>query len=104
MTRQVTRLEDSVQYLKGVGPKKAAELAERDIVTVEDLLYHLPFRYEDRGALTPLRDIREGETVTVWGRVIQGALRKTRRRGFSIYTAVLDDGTGTIRILVLPPR
>ena len=90
-------LQDSVQYLKGVGPKKAAELAERGIVTVEDLLYHLPFRYEDRGALTPLREIREGAVVTVWGRVIQGALRRTRRRGFSIYTAVLDDGSGTVR-------
>ncbi len=90
-------LTDSVQYLKGVGPRRVKELAERGIETVEDLLHHLPFRYEDRGALTPLRDLREGDTVTVWGRVLQGVLHETRRRGFSIYTAVLDDGSGTVR-------
>src|SRR5215471_2740773 len=39
-------LETEVQYLKGVGPQRAALLAERGIYTVEDLLGHLPFRYE----------------------------------------------------------
>ena len=41
-------LSDDVKYLKGVGPSRAAALAGRGIHCVEDLLYYLPFRYEDR--------------------------------------------------------
>ena len=39
-------LDDDLRYIKGVGPKRAEALATRGIATVEDLLYHLPFRYE----------------------------------------------------------
>jgi ATP-dependent DNA helicase RecG len=86
----VTHPGDSIQFVKGIGPRRAKELAERGIETIDDLLHYLPFRYEDRGALTPLRELREGETVTVWGRVIHTATTE-------IYTAVIDDGTGTVR-------
>ena len=42
------KLDDGIQYVKGVGPKRAEVLAEAGIRTIEDLVYHLPFRYEDR--------------------------------------------------------
>ena len=41
-------LSDQVQYVRGVGPGLAKMLAEKGILTAEDLLYHFPFRYEDR--------------------------------------------------------
>ena len=41
-------LATPVQYLKGVGPKRAGQLESLGLKTIEDLLYHLPFRYEDR--------------------------------------------------------
>ena len=41
-------LKNSVQYVKGVGPRRAEQLARLGIETVEDLLYHIPFRYQDR--------------------------------------------------------
>ena len=44
----VIKLEDKVMYARGVGPKLAEVIAAKGIVTMEDLLYHLPFRYEDR--------------------------------------------------------
>ncbi|MEM7243846.1 MAG: ATP-dependent DNA helicase RecG [Acidobacteriota bacterium] len=94
----VTRLEDRIDQLPGIGPKRAEQLAEKGIVLVEDLLWHLPTRYEERGGLRSLRDIREGEKVTVWGRILQSGIRKTRRRGFTIFSAVLDDGTGSVRL------
>ena len=41
-------LETSLQFVKGIGPRIAQTLQDKRITTVEDLLYHLPFRYEDR--------------------------------------------------------
>src|SRR5262249_20487756 len=57
-------LEMEVQYLKGVGPQRAALLAERGIYTVEDLLGHLPFRYEDRIRFTTIQQAQPGGTYT----------------------------------------
>ena len=50
----------SVQFVKGVGPRVAAELAARDIVTVEDLLYFLPRRFEDRRRVGRIADLQVG--------------------------------------------
>jgi ATP-dependent DNA helicase RecG len=41
-------LDTPLQFLKGVGPRKGADLKKAGLATVEDLLYRLPFRYEDR--------------------------------------------------------
>src|SRR5271169_2720318 len=41
-------LATNVQFVKGIGPKFAQMLLEKSVTTVEDLLYYLPFRYEDR--------------------------------------------------------
>ncbi|HZE80576.1 MAG TPA: hypothetical protein VE604_06710, partial [Candidatus Polarisedimenticolia bacterium] len=41
-------LNTEVKFVKGVGPRIAEWLAQKNISTVEDLLYYLPFRYEDR--------------------------------------------------------
>jgi ATP-dependent DNA helicase RecG len=93
------RLDDEIRYVKGIGPHRAAALAERGIRTVEDLLFHLPTRYEDRSRLLKVRDVRPGTLVTVSGRVMHAGLVRTRRRNFSIYSAVVDDGTGCIRVV-----
>ncbi len=58
-------LNSPVQYLKGVGPSRAKLLESRGITTVEDLLYYPPFRYEDRSAVTPVRDLVAGQMATV---------------------------------------
>jgi len=90
-------LAGSVQYLKGVGPRRAEALAERGIVTVEDLLHHLPLRYEDRQRLTPLSSVRAGDVVTADARVVQAVLQRTRRRGFSIVSVLIRDEGGSLR-------
>ena len=58
-------LRTSVMYLKGVGPARAAVLETKGIFAVEDLLYYLPFRYEDRGNLKPIAQLAPGEMATV---------------------------------------
>jgi len=66
-------------YVKGVGPKVAEMLAVKGIETAEDLLYHLPFRYEDRQNPRSLDELKAGETASVIAEVRGSALLKTRK-------------------------
>ena len=90
-------LATPLRYLKGIGPQRAAELAERGLKTVEDLLYHLPFRYEDRSRFLPIAALAPGVRGTVRGRVLSAALRRTRARGLTIFEILVEDGSGTLR-------
>jgi ATP-dependent DNA helicase RecG len=66
-------------YVKGVGPKVAEILAAKGILTAEDLLYHLPFRYEDRQNPRSLDELQPGETASVIGEVRGSILLRTRK-------------------------
>ena len=90
-------LATPLQYLKGVGPRRAADLERAGLITVEDLLYRFPLRYEDRSRLQPIAGLRPGQTASVAGRIVACGLRTTRRPGFKIFEAAIDDGTGTLR-------
>jgi ATP-dependent DNA helicase RecG len=75
----VLELSTPVQYVKGVGPRIAQILAEKSINTVEDLLYHLPFRYEDRLNPRTIAELKPGEMASVIAEVRTSALFRTRR-------------------------
>ena len=90
-------LSTPLQFLKGVGPRKAADLARAGLVTVEDLLYRLPFRYEDRSKMQPIATLRPGARAAVLGEIKSAKLAITRRRGFKIFNAVISDASGAIR-------
>jgi ATP-dependent DNA helicase RecG len=72
------QLSTPVKYIKRVGDRVADGLAERGIVTVEDLLYHLPFRYEDRLHPKPLSSYRPGDIASLIGEVRGTVLLRTR--------------------------
>ncbi len=91
------KLTDSVQYLKGVGPKKKAELNKLGIATVYDLLTYFPRTYEDQSMLTHIADLYAGETATVSGTIVN-LHEQSGRRGLSILTAFLNDGTGILQV------
>jgi ATP-dependent DNA helicase RecG len=90
-------LQTPLQFLKGVGPRKAADLKRAGLVTVEDLLYRLPFRYEDRSRMQPIASLRPGMRTAVLGEIKSARLAITRRRGFKIFNAVVSDASGAIR-------
>ena len=90
-------LATPLQFLKGVGPRKAADLKRAGLVTVEDLLYRLPFRYEDRSRMQPIASLRPGQKAAVLGDIKSANLATTRRRGFRIFHVVLGDASGAIR-------
>jgi ATP-dependent DNA helicase RecG len=89
-------LQTPLQFLKGVGPKRAADLLRAGLTTVEDLLYRFPLRYEDRGNLQPIASLKPGQTVAIAGRIQSSRLRTTRRPGFRIFEALVGDATGSI--------
>ena len=58
-------LQTALQFLRGVGPRKAADFARAGLHTIEDLLYRFPLRYEDRSRLQPIAGLRDGQRVTL---------------------------------------
>ncbi|MGA8089568.1 MAG: ATP-dependent DNA helicase RecG [Terracidiphilus sp.] len=77
--QNVPGLDSEIQFVRGVGPQLSKMLAEKGIRTAEDLLYHLPFRYEDRRNPRSLDELKPGETASVIAEVRGAALLRTRR-------------------------
>ena len=75
----VPSLGDQVQFVRGVGPRVAEMLAAKNIQTAEDLLYHLPFRYEDRQHPRSLDELKPGDVASVIAEVRGSMLLRTRR-------------------------
>src|ERR1017187_10001436 len=75
----VPGLDTPVMYVRGVGPRVAEMLASKDIQTAEDLLYHLPFRYEDRQNPRSLDELQPGEMASIIAEVRGSILLRTRR-------------------------
>ncbi len=86
-----------LQFLKGVGPRRAADLAHAGLHTVEDLLYRFPIRYEDRSHLQAIAALTPGRAAAIAGRVLSCGVRATRRPGFKIFEALIGDSTGALR-------
>jgi ATP-dependent DNA helicase RecG len=94
-------LATPLQYLKGVGPRRAADLERAGLRTVEDLLYRFPIRYEDRSRLQPIASLKPGQSASISGRIIACGLRSTRRPGFKIFEAAVEDASKSIRAVWL---
>ena len=67
--KQPTLDADPISALKGVGPKSAAKLAAFGIETVQDVLFHLPRRYEDRTRIVPIGSLRFGDHAVIEAQV-----------------------------------
>ena len=89
------QLSQSVTALKGVGVALAEKLTKLHISTVEDLLFHLPSRYQDRTRVTPIGAVRRGDEAVVVGQVSLSEVIKGRRQTLIVR---LQDGTGSITL------
>jgi len=89
-------LGTSVRILKGVGPKRAVQLEAAGLATVEDILYHLPFRYEDRRQLKKITQAVLGKEESFSGQLVLLQNRFNPRRRSQMMTAVLRDESGTL--------
>jgi len=88
-------LQKSVTELKGVGPKMAENLAKIGIEKIQDLLFHLPLRYQDRTRIYPIGETQHGQEVMVQGEVEHSEIVYRRRR---MMICTISDGTGSITL------
>jgi ATP-dependent DNA helicase RecG len=87
-----------VTVLDGVGPKNAEKLSRLGLDTLGDMLYHYPRRYDDYTQLKPINRLKHDEEVTVIGTVKSIVLRPIRGGKSKLVEAIINDGSGAIRI------
>jgi ATP-dependent DNA helicase RecG len=89
-------LDDPIQFIKGVGPRKAILLEKLRLTSIEDCLYFLPFRFEDRTQFKNISQAVSGEYVTLTGEVLNaGTMFMGRRK--RVFEVIVQDKTGVIR-------
>ncbi|MCS7249994.1 MAG: ATP-dependent DNA helicase RecG [candidate division WOR-3 bacterium] len=91
-------LNSDIQYLKGIGPKKAKLFHKLNIFNIEDLLYHLPYRYWNLKDIKKIKDCKIDEEVTVQGKIILIGERESKTKG-NIVEIILSDGTDYLKCL-----
>lgn len=84
-----------ITYLKGVGPNVASKLERLNIKTVQDLLFHLPLRYQDRTRIMPIRSLRPGDDAVIEGTIELADIVYGKRRSLLCRIA---DGSGLITL------
>lgn len=90
-------LSTPVKFVKRIGERIAEDLATRGVETVEDLLYHLPFRYEDRLNPQPMAELKPGAMASVIGEVRGTILLRTRR--MPIFEMTVGQGLSTLKCM-----
>src|SRR5262249_16186587 len=86
-----------IRFAKGVGPKRSSVMERLGIETVEDALWTVPWRYEDRSVMTPLGDLVPGMVTAVYGTVAKSTVKRTKNRRFTVLEIGLEDGTGRMQ-------
>ncbi len=84
-------LTTPLTYVKGIGPARAAMLQAKGLVTVEDLLGYVPFRYEDRSNMKTVAQLAPGEMATVIAEVRAVKVSGFRRRSLGLFEARFSD-------------
>ena len=85
----------SVTALKGVGEAMAEKLAKVGLENLQDVLFHLPLRYQDRTRVVPIGALRPGQDAVIEGTVSGADVVMGRRRSLLVR---LQDGSGTLSL------
>lgn len=86
-------LSNKCETLPGVGPTLGSKLIKCGIHTVQDLLFHLPYRYQDRTRITPIQDLRPHDWAVIAGHVCRTEIKNGKKRMLNCY---IEDKTGYI--------
>ncbi|MDP3764836.1 MAG: ATP-dependent DNA helicase RecG [bacterium] len=88
--------DSSISILPGIGEKVLEKLSKLKIKKVRDLLFHLPFRYEDFSNIKNIADLVAGEKATVTAKILNIGQRRVWKRNMTITEALLEDETAPI--------
>jgi ATP-dependent DNA helicase RecG len=93
-------LYSPISALAGVGPTAATRLKRLGLETAQDLLWHLPYRYEDLTRVERIIDVRGNSTVSIRSKLqLISSRRAARRRGMLVLEAIVADDTGSIKVV-----
>ncbi|MGQ9465697.1 MAG: ATP-dependent DNA helicase RecG [bacterium] len=95
LKKQFLRLDSPVQYIKGIGPKRALYFKRLNIENVKDLIFFIPHRYLDYSAVLKIKDLKINDEVTIIGRVHLIEIKRAKRRG-EMVNILLRDDTGSV--------
>jgi len=88
-----------VQFVKGVGPKRTNVLQRLHITTVEDALWTIPWRYEDRSVMTPIGNLVPGMMASICGMIGTCEAKRTRNRRLSVMEVGIEDQSGRMQVV-----
>jgi ATP-dependent DNA helicase RecG len=93
--------ETDIQFMKGVGTGRAELLRNAGLATVRDLIFNFPYRYEDRRHPARIADLGRSidQPVLLRGRVLTAQARVSPRKHMRLFEAVLEDGTGSVKLI-----
>ncbi|GMR11607.1 MAG: ATP-dependent DNA helicase RecG [Anaerolineae bacterium] len=91
-------LDSPLIAVPGIGPKSAKTLKKLGLETLEDLLWHLPRRYDDYSQLKTINRLELGEEITIIGTVEEISVRPVRGGRLKLVEATVSDGTGSIGV------
>lgn len=94
---RVVTFTTELAHIRGINKRLLSGLKKLNIVTVRDLLLHMPFRYDDFSSIARIEDVVVGQIVTIHGKIIKITMRRAWRRNLMIIEATIADETGVIR-------
>ena len=96
---EIMKLDQELKTIQRIGPFHLERLQKLGIKTVENLLHHFPFRYDDFSNIKKINEVKIGEEATILGEVKKIATRKTFHKKMFITDAMISDETGSIKAL-----
>ena len=88
-----------VEKIPRIGPQYKKKLKKLGIKTIRELLFHFPHRYEDFSTLTPISQLKVGETICVQGKILEIKNTITWKRRMAITEAIIEDDSGAVKVI-----
>lgn len=92
-------LDTKLGQIQGVLPKFISKLQKLGLITVRDLLWHFPSRYEDYSRVTKIADLKPGEQVTIRGEIKRVGVRRAWNKHMTVVEALITDETGGVQMV-----
>ncbi len=96
--KDITQIQNELLNF-GIAPQVVSKLKKLGIETLQDLIFHLPFRYEDYSKIVKINKVKTDQNVTLKGKILQIGTRRTFRKKMLLTEAIISDDTGALKVV-----
>ncbi len=96
--KDITQIQSELLNF-GIAPQVVSKLKKLGIETLQDLIFHLPFRYEDYSKIVKINKVKNDQNVTLKGKILQIGTRRTFRKKMLLTEAIISDNTGALKVV-----